>query len=304
MPDAVAAVEAAFRQHGTGQAHNHPRIRLRRADTHFHLMAASVAEAGFGLKAYTVGPAGARFVALLWDDASGDLRAVIEADRLGQIRTGAATAVATQYLARPDATTVGLIGCGWQAESQLQAVCSVMPIRQAYVYCRTPERRATFAAHMAEQLGISVVVAAHPQEACQAHVVITATTSSRPVLDGRWLPDGVHINAVGSNRAHAQELDVHAVERADVIAIDDRVQGGMEAGDLLAAQRAGLLDWTRVVELGQIVAGSATGRRTAGDITLFESLGIALEDVAVARLVYQRAVETGRGERLPETVLG
>jgi ornithine cyclodeaminase/alanine dehydrogenase-like protein (mu-crystallin family) len=198
-----------------------------------------------------------------------------------------------------------MFGTGTQARTQLEAVCAVRPIEHAWVYSRTPEHRERFAAEMSDRLGVAVEAASAPQSVvAEADIVITITKASEPLFDGDWLCPGVHINAAGSNRAQAREIDARTVERADLITIDDRVQGQIEAGDLIAAEGQGVLDWEDVVELGQVVAGVAKGRQDDQSITLFESLGVAIEDVAVARRVFERAVALGVGEELPETVLG
>jgi ornithine cyclodeaminase/alanine dehydrogenase-like protein (mu-crystallin family) len=315
MDDALAAVEEAFRLQGLGKADNCPRQRPRVGRTMLQVMSAAIAGMGFGLKAYTVASGGVRFVVLLWDGATGDLAAVIEAGFMGQMRTGAASGVATKVLARADAATVGLFGTGTQAPAQLEAVCAVRPIEHVWVYSRTPERRERFAAAMSERLGVrppgvgppgvAVEAASAPRDVvAQADVVVTITTASEPLFDGNWLRPGVHVNAAGSNRPHAREIDARTVERADLITIDDRAQGRIEAGDLIAAGRQGVLAWEDVVELGQVVAGTAEGRQDDHSITLFESLGVAIEDVALARRVCEKAVALGVGEKLPETILG
>jgi ornithine cyclodeaminase/alanine dehydrogenase-like protein (mu-crystallin family) len=305
MDDALTAVEEAFRLHGLGEADNHPRQRPRLERTMLQVMSAAVPGLGFGLKAYTVASEGVRFVVLLWDEETGDLQAVVEADHMGQMRTGAASGVATRYLARPDAATVGIFGTGIQAPAQLEAVCAVCPIERVFAHSRTPEHRERFAAEMSERLDLTVEPVAAPRDVVRhADIVITITKASQPLFDGDWLSPGVHLNAAGSNRAQSQEIDVRTVERAELVAIDHRAQGRAEAGDLLAAERQGVLSWDDVVDLGQIVAGQVAGRRGDQSITLFESLGIAIEDVAVARRVYQKALASGVGQPLPETVLG
>jgi ornithine cyclodeaminase/alanine dehydrogenase len=305
MDEALAAVEEAFRLQGLGRADNHPRQRPRLEHSLLQVMPAAVPGMGFGLKAYTVASGGVRFVVLLWDEETGDLQAVIEAAHLGQMRTGAASGVATKALARSDAATVGIFGTGTQAPTQLEAVCAVRPIEHVWAYSSTPRHRRRFAARMTERLGVPVQAVDAPRAVvAEADIVITITKASQPLFDGDWLPPGVHVNAAGSNRPAAREIDARTVERADLVTIDDLAQGRIEAGDLLAAERAGALDWDDVLELGQVVAGKAAGRRDDEAITLFESLGVAIEDVAVARRVYQRALASGVGQPLPQTILG
>jgi alanine dehydrogenase len=305
VEESIASVEEAFRLHGLGQADNQPRQTPRLPNISLHVMAGAISEEGLGLKAYTIAREGVRSVVLLWNQETGELQAIIEAGKLGQMRTGAATGVATKYLARADASTVGILGTGRQASSQLQAICAVRPIERVWVYSPTPEHRRRFADEMSGLLGISVEAAAAPRDVvAEADIVVTITKSAQPVFDGHWLEQGTHINAAGSNRVEAREIDAETVRRAGCIAIDDRRQGRSESGDLVSAVQDGITSWDQVVELGEIVSNRATGRSDPRDITLFESLGIAIEDVAVARRIYAKAVERGAGEALPATRLG
>jgi len=305
MDDALDAVEEAFRLQGLGRTDNRPRQRPRLERTMLQVMSAALPGIGFGLKAYTIASGGVRFVVLLWDEETGDLQAVIEAAYMGQMRTGAASGVATRHLARSDAATVGIFGTGTQAPTQLEAVCAVRPIEHVWAYSPTPEHRRRFAAEMSERLDVTVDPVDTPRAAVtDADVVITITKAAEPLFDGDWLRPGVHVNAAGSNRPSAREIDLRTVERADLVTIDDRAQGRVEAGDLIAAVEQGALSWDRVVELGQIVAGTRKGRRAPDDVTLFESLGVAIEDVAVARRVVDKALRLDVGEDLPETILG
>lgn len=305
MEDALQAVEEAFRRHGLGEADNRPRNRPRLPDTMLQVMPAAVSGIGLGLKAYTVGPRGARFVVLLWDEQSGDLEAVIEAGLMGQMRTGAASGVATKHLARGDASTVGIFGTGTQAPAQLAAVCAVRPITKIRAYSPTSAHRHRFAAEMTDQLGVPVEPVQTGRQVVEgADIIITITKASEPLFDGDWLQPGVHVNAAGSNRPQAQEIDTRTLERASLVTIDDREQGRIEAGDLLAAERQNVLRWDEVIELSQVVAGHHPGRRGPDSITVFESLGVAIEDVAVARAAYEKALSAGAGETLPETMLG
>lgn len=311
MPDAVNVLDAAFRRQGASATHNQPRSRvvLPEARGVLHVMSAYVpGEPGHperdgpglvGLKAYT-GVAGAvRFAVLLSSAADGALLAIIEADWLGQMRTGAASGVATRHMARADASTVGLIGTGGQARTQLLAMCAVRPVRHVLVYGRDERRRATFCEEMSALAGIAVTPVPSAAEAARAaDIVVTATTAREPVLHGAWLRPGAHINAMGSNWRNRREVDDETLERSAIIAVDALDQAQIEAGDLLIPAEAGRFDFTRAIELGQIVAGSVPGRDDPTQITLFKSLGLALEDVAVAGLVYTLARERGLGEEL------
>jgi ornithine cyclodeaminase/alanine dehydrogenase-like protein (mu-crystallin family) len=296
MPTALAAVEEVIRLHGQGRAVNHPRQRVRRNGVLLHWMGAAVPEWGLtGFKVYT--PQSALFFLY---GVNGELLMVAEAARLGQIRTGAASGVATKFMARKDASVVGMIGAGFQAETQLLALCQVRPIQKIFVFSRTAERRETFARRMSEQLGIPVLAVASADAAVKdADIVVTVTTSKEPVLLGAWLKAGMHINAVGSNALVRRELDTEAVRRCHRLVVDDRVQAQMECGDLLMAAERGDIAWDRLVELGEVVAGKVAGRERDEEITLFESQGIALWDLAVGKVVYERAKERGIGNPLP-----
>ncbi len=300
MEMALEAVEEAFREQAEGRAINEPRRRLRLPQGMLHIMSAAVLSRGvLGFKAYTSFRGGVRFLVCLYEAETGALLALIEANRLGQMRTGAASGVATKYMARPDAQTLGIFGTGWQARSQLEAICRVRPIRRILAYSRTPERRQAFCREMAAQLGLEVIAADRPEEVVtQADVLVTATTAREPVFDGHWLPEGVHINAIGGNSLLRREFDDEVIRRARTIVVDSRDQARIECGEFLHALERGRLTWEVVHELKDVVAGRILARRHPVDITLFKSLGIALEDVAVAVRVLERAQEEGLGQRV------
>ncbi|HXF05710.1 MAG TPA: ornithine cyclodeaminase family protein [Blastocatellia bacterium] len=301
MEMALEAVESAFRQLDRGQATNTPRHRVRIPGCTLHVMSgALVAQRILGLKAYTVTREGARFVVLLYDGEGGELLALMEADALGQMRTGAASGVATKYMARADAATVGILGTGWQARSQLEAVCAVRPIRQVLAFSRRPERCRAFCSEMSERLQVTVHPAAGPEEVVRsADILITATTSREPVFKGEWLSPGVHINAIGGNALIRREVDEETLRRADRIVVDSRDQAKIECGEFLVAIEKGILCWEAIHELAEVVSGRLPGREDASQITLFKSLGIAIEDVAVGLRVYERAIRENVGAHLP-----
>lgn len=300
MSDALAAVEAVFKAQAAGEATNEPRRRVRAAGATLHVMSAAVANfdgAGYlGLKAYSVVAGRARFFVQLFDAATGELLAFIEADKLGQMRTGAASGVATKYLARADAETVGLYGAGWQAESQLAAVCAVRDVKSVKVYSRTPDKREKFAAQMRAALQLDAITPVErAEEAADTDILITITTARGPVLEGAWIKAGTHVNAAGSNSVLRREIDDEAVSRASFIAVDSLDQARLEAGELISAVEKGVLVWERVRELRALVGGETKGRTDAQQITLFKSLGVAIEDVAAAAVIYRRAKERGAG---------
>lgn len=302
MPLALEAVEASFRRLADGSATLHSRQRLHLPErAYLHYMAAGDTASGYmGLKIYTSSREGLRFLVTLFDAKSGDLVALLEADYLGQMRTGAATGVATRLMAREDARTVGIIGTGLQARTQLEAVALVRKLGEVRACGRDAQRRERFAGEMSARLGISVTAATSAEEAVRdADIVIASTTSTNPVVEGRWLKRGAHINAIGANFPQKRELDTEAVLRCQVIAADSREQSRQEAGDLIQAFADDASRWERVRELADIVAGKVPGRSSPDQITLFKSNGIAIEDVVVAGRVYELARDRGLGRQVP-----
>jgi ornithine cyclodeaminase/alanine dehydrogenase-like protein (mu-crystallin family) len=300
MRDALTLVEDAARALAEGRAQNRPRQRAYTSSSVIQVLAAAYG-GRMGHKTYTVAPKGrgAKFWYTLFNE-NGEMLAVMEADALGQIRTGAASGVATRFLAREDSHMLAVIGTGWQARTQLEAVVHVRPISRVLVYGRDPARRAAFCEEMEEKTGRRIEPVDNARDAVsQADVVCTMTSSSVPVLEGAWLREGAHVNAAGSNRTNAQEIDVEAVTRADVVAVEDFAQAKVESGDLQAANESGRWSWERVTRLSDIVAGHALGRTSESQITLFESLGIGLWDLAAASFVFDECVVQGRGVRLP-----
>jgi alanine dehydrogenase len=311
MPDTIAILEATFRRQGEDVARNQPRRRVVLPDGRgvLHTMSAFVpGEPGrpeadgpglLGLKAYTTFREGVRFAVLLYSAADGAALALIEADWLGQMRTGAVSGLASKYLARSDVQTLGVIGTGLQARTQVVAVSAVRAFDRILVYGRDEARRATFAEEMTRETGVDASPVAGAEAAVrEADVIITMTTAHDPVLRGAWLKPGAHVNAAGVNWASRREVDDETVERSAVVAVDALDQARIEAGDLILPASVGRFEWERAVELGAIVAGQAPGRPSAEAITLFKSVGVALEDVAVAGLIYTRARERGLGSEL------
>jgi alanine dehydrogenase len=302
MPMALEAVEESLRQQGDGELSLHPRRRLKLPDNALlHYMAAGDPVHGFiGMKIYTSVYGAVRFVVPLFRSATGEMAALIEADALGQIRTGAATGVATKVLANADARIAGMIGTGYQARTQLEAVAAVRRLERVRAFGRDPERRAQFCREMSARIGIQVEPVESGEKAVRgADIVVTATSAMKIVLEGPWLSPGVHVNAIGANWAQKRELDDAAVTRADVIVVDSIEQAKMEAGDLILTFANEASRWDAVRELGSIVAGKIPGRTNANQITLFKSNGIATWDLAVAARVYELAVARGVGQSIP-----
>lgn len=299
MDLALTAVEAGFRKMALEEAQNVPRQRCQTDSVMLHVLpAAAKTLHAVGLKAYTTGRFPAKFHVYLFDPNDGSLAAIVEADHLGAVRTGAASGVATHLLARPDAATVGLFGTGKQARTQLEAVCKVRTVRRAVVFSRDDAKRRAFAADMSGVCGTEVVPADTPEEAAGQDVVVTATTARDPVLSGRLLAEGAHVNLVGSNFLSKAEADADVFRRAKVVAVDSKDQARQEAGDFARAVDAGALHLGDVKELAPLLVGRYPGRQAAGDVTVFKSLGLGIEDVAVAAKVVALAKERGVGREL------
>ncbi len=299
MRSALAAVEEILRQHAEGRATNRARRRVALPGCGLNVMFAGAPEIeALGLKAYTVARTGARFYTMLFDPETGELLSMMQSDKLGQVRTGAASGIATKHLAREDASSLGIYGAGWQAEAQLEAIAAVKKLDRVIVHSRTEESRKAFAEKMGERLGMEVETTHAPEEPAAQDIVVTVTSSKEPVLRGEWLKPGVHVNAAGSNFLFKTEIDRDVVKRSSLVTIDSREELGLEAGNLLQGIETGTVLPEAIRELGQIVAGQIKGRQNPEDITLFASQGLALEDLAAARLVYDRALEQGVGREI------
>ena len=300
VKDAITTLEELFATWGQPATVNLPRQRARLPGGAFNLMGAAYGAKGVhGLKAYA-GLKGAQFHTLLYSSLDGRLKAMIEADLFGQMRTGAASGLATRLMANPDAHTLGVIGTGRQSRTQVIAVCAVRPIKRIRVFARTPEHREAYARTLEKELGVETLPAPSA-EACvaDANVVITITKSAEPVCRAEWLAPGAHVNAAGANSADRREVDAETVLRAGVKATDHVEQAKVEAGEFRELVAAGKLAWSDIRELGEFVTGKAKGRTSPSELTLFKSLGIALEDVAFGELVYQRALAQGVGKPIP-----
>ena len=301
MPLALAAVEAAHRDLASMQACDMPRQRTRLPQTTLHILQGALPQLDvIGYKAYTSNRSGVRFLVHLYRASSGSLRAVLEADRLGMMRTGAAAGVATRWLARSDARVAGVFGAGWQAEGHLEAIAAVRPLQRIKVYARHAERLAAFCKRMSERLALEVVAVASPEEVVRgSDIVSTVTTSATPLFDADWLAPGTHINAAGSNSLIRRELGEDVIKRCSPIVVDSVATALCEAGDLLPLLEKGRLHARQLIELGDVICGRQAGRSTLDEITLFESQGMAVQDLAVAVTLEDLAREHGFGVELP-----
>jgi len=303
MPMAMESVEQAFLRYANGRAILHPRIRLLMPSrSYMHYMAAADLDAGYcGMKIYTSIRGGAlRFVVALFKAETGKLVALLEADYLGQMRTGAASGVATRLMAREDAKRCGILGSGTQARTQLEAMAAARKLEEIRVYSRNPERCDAFCREMSLRLGLPVAPAPTSESAVrEMDIVVTATSSSTPVVFGEWLTHEAHINAIGANFPQKRELDEEAVKRCGIIVVDSREQSRLEAGDLIEVLGEDSNAWAAVRELSDVVSGKLAGRTHDRQVTLFKSNGVAIEDITVAARVYEEAVKQAIGQHLP-----
>jgi ornithine cyclodeaminase/alanine dehydrogenase-like protein (mu-crystallin family) len=267
MDAALEAVEVSLRRQGLAQARAQPRRRLEMPGRVLLNYMAGGNQDGkegggwMGTKTYSVARGKASYVVLLYSAVTGELAAIIEADHLGRLRTGAATGIATKYMARADASVAAIVGTGGQARTQIEAVSRVRQLKTVRAFGRDASRRADFCREMSDQLGVAFVPAASAEEAVRgADIVVTMTNSATPVVFGEWISPGMHINAAGSNWAQKRELDAAAVMRAELLAVDSIEQSKIESGDLIQAFAADPSRWEQIVEVGQIVAGKQPGR--------------------------------------------
>ena len=292
--DAVEAIEACFRRMAAGHVENRPRYRLGLEEGALAVMAAADLELGYaGAKVYAGFRDGARFAVLLFRADSPELVAVLEADKLGQLRTGAASGVAARHLASERARSLGVIGCGWQAESQVACIRAALPrIERVVAYCRTEEKLRAFCEQHGAEPGES------HQDPAACDVVVTATTSRDPVLRGEWLRAGALVCAVGANDGRKRELDNVVLERSAFVCCDSLDDAKLESADLIEPIESGVLDWLEVHELQEVVAGEVAGRAAADDIVVFKSNGLAAWDLAVAAAAFDRALKAGAGHEV------
>ena len=291
--EAVPVVEECFRRMAAGAVENVPRRRLAFDEGSFAVMSAVDRELGYaGSKTYLATARKATFAVTLFG-LDGVLVAVLEADAAGQRRTGAASGVAAKHLARRGATTLGVIGCGWQAQAQVEAIRAAVPtVERVLAYCRTTERLQAFCAEN------GVEPAESAAEAGAQEIVVTITTSRDPVLRGEWLRAGALVCAAGANDPRKRELDDVVLERASFVCCDSKDDARLESGDLIEPVQNGVLDWLEVHELQEVVAGEVRGRESDDDVVVFKSNGLAAWDVAIAAELVRRARERGVGTQL------
>ncbi len=291
MARCVELVEISFRQLADGSAVNHPRRRvILKTGSILHYMAAGNQEY-FGAKVYSSNPkTGAHFQFLLYRSEDGMPIATVDANHLGQIRTGASSGVATKFLARPDADTLGVIGSGFQARTQIAAISEVRKLREVRVWSRDADRKAAFARACGEAFGLNIVAAATAREAVEGMgVVVTATSSKVPVLESSWISPGTHINAMGSNWTVKRELPTDLIlDHANLVTVDSIEDALLESGDLMIPLQERPGTPFPAIEFCDVVGSRHPGRRSAADITVFKSNGLAIQDVLAAGYVFEQ----------------
>lgn len=298
MPGAIDALEKGFKEKSAGTAVNLSRVRPEANGIGLTMMVSVLG--GMNVSGFKVMGAGKPLV-LLYGGESKALLAIIEASSLGQRRTGAASGLATKYMASEKASTVGIVGTGFQARSQLEAICNVRNIEVIKAFSRNQDRRKEFAAIMSEFLRIDVIDVDSAEEALKDTDIVVAITNVRtldPVILGDWIKSGAHVNAAGANSLSRRELDETAILRSAMIAVDDLDQAKIECADLVMAVDSGIAMWDQIVELSDIVSGDLRVPIDNERLTLFESQGIALEDISVAAYIYEKAILSGIGETL------
>ncbi len=298
MEMAMEGVESALRKMAIEEAFNIPRSRCQTDHTVLHVLAAAAKSLGvIGYKSYTTNRRGTRFHVTIYDGKTGEMLSLMQADQLGRMRTGAASAIATKYLARENVKSLGVFGSGKQAKTQILGICKVRPIEQVTVYSPTPSNCQAFAQEMTSLIQLPVHAVSDPSlAAINQDIIATATTSRDPVLFGNWLSPGTHLNIIGSNFLAKREVDTETVKRCQRIAIDHEEQARIEAGDFVEPLREKIINWSDLAELGRIITGRTHGRKSPEDITMFKSLGIGLEDIAVAIRVFHAAKDKNIGQ--------
>jgi ornithine cyclodeaminase/alanine dehydrogenase-like protein (mu-crystallin family) len=297
VAETIDVLEAAFAEQTTGRATTLPRRRLATDRLFLHMLAGAV-PGYFGYKTYATGKGKPRFYFYLYESETADMVAIMQADALGQIRTGAATGLATRLLARKDVKVATLFGAGWQAESQLVAMDAVREMEKVWIVNRTPEKAAAFIEKMSPLVRARLEAAPSPEAAVRESQVVTTITGSRqPVLLGKWLEPGTHVNAAGGNMILRREVDSETIFRSDRLVVDSIEQARVEGGELIPTLGHGRRHWDELVELKDVVNGYG-GRKSDDDITFFKSQGIGMEDVALGALIYERAREKGLGQQL------
>lgn len=302
MDNALNLVEESFTTYAQGKSFNMTRQRMRIRKGALHMLPGAVPYKNvIGFKAYTSFRAGLIFKVHLYDAENGNPLAIVDANEIGRLRTGAATGIATKYMAKKESNTAFIFGGGFQAEAQLEAVYKTSNIKKAFVTTRKIENAQAFADKMSKSLGIEIIPTQNIEnDLPQADIIITITTAVKPLFEHTMLnPNGVHINGAGSNALIRAEVPEKTIEAAEVLAVDSKDVAAIECGDILPSLEKGRLHWNEIVELGEITAGFRPGRVTENGITIFQSQGMGLQDIMCAEFIYRKAAAENLGKILP-----
>ena len=297
MEDMLEAIEEMQRRFGQGKVTNLARRKIIAPGGMLSVMGGGLFYDGIlGVKTYTVVQGKYSFQVSVYNANTGELMCYTQANRLGQLRTGATTGVAVKHLSRSDAATVGIIGTGYQAPTQLEAVCQVRNVQKIRAFSRTREGRESFAETMTDSLGISVEPVNSGEAAVAgSDIVICIAAAQEPVLQGEWLSPGATVIGAGPTTWRVREVDDATFARADKIFVDSAEQAPVEAGDMASAVDRGILQWSRLQELRQVVAGAVIGRDNPEQIIYAKLMGTGVADVAAAKLAYDRAKSKSLG---------
>jgi alanine dehydrogenase len=303
LPSLIDHLETGVREMARGTVILPDRMNLRYGDKFFRLMPAALNETGLmGFKVFHgSGPSGVRYLTAVYDQNDGSLLALMDGHYLTAARTGAATAIATKYLSRPESAALAVFGSGLEAETNFEAVCAVRNIKRATVYSTNAERRGRFARLMTKRFGVPVTAGNSPRDCAKdADIVIVATNTigrASPIaFEGKWMRPGMHVNSIGSTAPFLREVDAETFSRPDMVVVDaSPAQVEAESGDVIAAIRSGDYRREGVLEIQDIVSGKAQGRKSHNDITLYKSVGNAMQDIVSGYSVYKKARDQGMG---------
>jgi len=300
MDAMLEAIESMQRQYGDGQAHNMTRRKIIADSGMLSVMGGGLFHQGLlGVKTYTVVKGAYSFQVSLYDANTGELLLYTQANRLGQLRTGATTGVAVKHLANPEDATVGIIGTGGQAPTQLEALSKVRGIKKIKAYSRTQERREEFARRMTDTMGVKVSAATSNEDAVRdCDIVLCIAATMDPVVEADWLKDGSTLIGAGPTTWRAREVDEAVITRAGKLIVDSTEQAAIEAGDLCSAVDKGIIQWSKVHELRHVVSGAVTGRDSNDQIVYAKIMGTGVADVAAAKLAYDSAKAAGLGTEM------
>jgi ornithine cyclodeaminase/alanine dehydrogenase len=300
MNDAIKAMELAFAEQGDGFVVQPPRLNTKAGKGWIRLGPCVMERSGLmGFKAMNLAPGiGVRYQVHLYRVADGELLSIMDAMHLTTLRTGATSAVATKRLAKSEPTTVAVLGSGAEAYAQLEAMDALRLVKSARVFSKTEKNRAAFADTFKTKHAMDIKPVASAQEACDgAGIVVAAVRSPETVFYGAWLKPGMHVNSVGTARPDQREIDPETFKRSAIIVVDTREGVFGEAGDALAAKD--VVKAEGVHELAALVSGKAPKRTSPDQITLFKSVGTAVQDVALAGIIYEKALAKQIGTKLP-----